>query len=66
MYRFTNGVVVYDEATRDKYIKAGMVLIKETKPEIKEEKEIVKESLQVEVKRNEFGRTKKRPNKFNR
>lgn len=29
MYKFTNGIVVYDEGTRDNYIKAGMTLIKE-------------------------------------
>ena len=27
MYKFTNGIVVFDEETRDKYIKAGMHLI---------------------------------------
>ena len=26
MYKFTNGIVVFDEKTRDAYIKAGMVL----------------------------------------
>ena len=26
MYKFTNGIVVYDEKTRDEYIKAGMIL----------------------------------------
>lgn len=66
MYKFTNGVVVYDEITRDKYIKAGMILVKEPKPEVKEEKEIVKDNLQSDIKRNEFSRTKKRPDKFGR
>ena len=59
MYKFTNGVVVYDEATRDRYIKAGMTLVKEEKPAVKEEKEVVKE-LQSDFKRNEFKQTKKR------
>lgn len=34
MYKFTNGIVVFDKETRDNYIKAGMKLIKE---EVKEE-----------------------------
>lgn len=31
MYKFTNGIVVYDEKTRDSYIKSGMKLISEVK-----------------------------------
>ena len=31
MYKFTNGIVVFDEKTRDLYIKSGMVLIKDKK-----------------------------------
>ena len=31
MYKFTNGIVVYDKETRDKYINAGMILIEENK-----------------------------------
>jgi hypothetical protein len=65
MYKFTNGVVVYDEITRDKYIKAGMILVKENKPEKKEEKEIVKEA-QSDIKRSEFRPTKKRTERFSR
>lgn len=33
MYKFTNGIVVFDEKTRDKFIKAGYRLIKEEKIE---------------------------------
>lgn len=29
MYKFTNGMVVFDEKTRDEFIKAGYRLIKE-------------------------------------
>lgn len=29
MYKFTNGIVVFDKETRDNYIKAGMKLIEE-------------------------------------
>jgi hypothetical protein len=64
MYRFTNGVVVYDKETRDKYIKAGMTLIKEDKPE-KEEKDVIKEA-QSEIKRSEFRPTRKRTEKFSK
>ena len=65
MYKFTNGVVVFDEATRDRYIKAGMTLVKEEKPVVKEEKEIVNENPS-EFKRNEFKGTKKRTDKFSK
>lgn len=61
MYKFTNGVVVYDIETRDKYIKSGMTLIKDEKPVVKEEIKIVKES---EPKHNEFREIKKRTEKF--
>lgn len=27
MYKFTNGIVVFDEKTRDEYIKAGFKLV---------------------------------------
>ena len=63
MYKFTNGVVVYDEATRDKYIKAGMTLINEPKKEVKE---VGEKEIQEEIKHNEFGRTRKRTEKFGR
>lgn len=33
MYKFTNGVVVFDEQTRDDFIKAGYRLVKEEKTE---------------------------------
>lgn len=29
MYKFTNGIVVFDEKTRDSYIKAGYKLVKD-------------------------------------
>ena len=32
MYKFTNGIVVFDKKTRDVYIKAGMRLVKKDKP----------------------------------
>lgn len=36
MYKFTNGIVVFDEKTRDSYIKAGYRLVKEKTKEPKE------------------------------
>ena len=33
MYKFTNGIVVFDEKTRDEFIKSGYRLIKEEKIE---------------------------------
>ena len=65
MYKFTNGVVCYDEATRDKYIKSGMILVKE-KPVKKEVEEIGEEEIQSKAEPNEFRATRKRPNKFGR
>ena len=65
MYKFTNGVVVYDEITRDKYIEAGMTLIEE-KPEKKEEEKVGEKKIQSEIKPNEFGRTRKRTERFSR
>ena len=66
MYKFTNGVVCYDEETKNKYLSAGMCLIQEPKIEKKEEKQVVESNLQNEIKRNEFGRVDKRPSKFNK
>lgn len=36
MYKFTNGIVVFDEKTRDDFIKAGYKLVEKEK--IKEDK----------------------------
>lgn len=66
MYKFTNGIVVYDEETKNRYIKAGMTLVEEPKPVVKEEKEVVKENLQSEPKQNEFRQTRKRTERFSR
>ena len=35
MYKFTNGIVVFDEKTRDEFIKAGYRLINEKTKEVK-------------------------------
>lgn len=63
MYKFTNGVVCYDEETKNKYLSAGMSLVKE-EPEKKEEKQIGESKIANDIKRNEFGRNKKRTDKF--
>lgn len=69
MYKFTNGVVVYDKETRDKYIKSGMILVEKKpkkEPEKKEEIKVVQENLQSEPKPNGFRPTRKRTERFNR
>ena len=66
MYKFTNGVVVYDEATRDRYIKAGMTLVEEPKPVVKEEKENGESKVRSDFERNEFRPTKKGTGKFSK
>lgn len=33
MYKFTNGIVVFDEKTRDSYLKAGYKLVKDNEEE---------------------------------
>lgn len=63
MYKFTNGVVVYDEVTRDKYVKAGLILVEE-QPKAKEEKEVGEEKLQNKAKPEEYRRTPKRTSRF--
>ena len=68
MYKFTNGIVVYDEETKNKYIKAGMTLVEEPKPikpVIKEEKN-AEERLQSKVECDGFRRNNKQPSKFNK
>jgi hypothetical protein len=47
MYKFTNGIVVFDEKTRDAYIKAGMHLVEEKKVESPKEANVI-----VNEKRN--------------
>lgn len=64
MYKFTNGVVVYDEKTRDNYIKAGMILVKEEKPKVKEEKQVGEENNGSKSKFDEFEGARKRPDKI--
>lgn len=57
MYKFTNGVVVYDKETRDAYIKAGMSLVEEKKVESKKEANILpdekgNEEVRIPTKQN--------------
>lgn len=40
MYKFTNGIVVFDKKTKDNFIKAGYKLVEETKKEEKPKEEV--------------------------
>ena len=51
MYKFTNGIVVFDEKTRDDFIKAGYRLVKEEKiKEVKLEDENTSNDGTIEEK----------------
>ncbi len=51
MYKFTNGIVVFDEKTRDDFIKAGYKLVKdEKKKEVKLENENISNDGTIEEK----------------
>ena len=51
MYKFTNGIVVFDEKTRDDFIKAGYKLVKEEKiKEVKLEDENTSNDGTIEEK----------------
>ena len=52
MYKFTNGIVVFDEETKDAYIKAGMHLVEEEKVEDKKETDILVDEQGVEETRS--------------
>lgn len=47
MYKFTNGIVVFDKKTADSYIKAGYKLVEEKKKIEKEEKEKIEIEKEV-------------------
>lgn len=51
MYKFTNGIVVFDEKTRDDFIKAGYRLIEKEKiKEVKLEDENISNDGTIEEK----------------
>ena len=51
MYKFTNGIVVFDEKTRNSYIKAGYKLVKDKKSkEVKLEDENTSNNGTIEEK----------------
>lgn len=51
MYKFTNGIIVFDEKTRDDFIKAGYKLVKdEKKKEVKLENENTSNDGTIEEK----------------
>lgn len=57
MYKFTNGLVVFDEKTKDEYIKAGYKLVEEKK------KVIVDEQDRNEPIKSEYSRVDKKDSK---
>ena len=61
MYRFTNGIVVFDEKTKDEYIKAGMQLV-EIKKVVEENKDgdIDNDTIDEEHSRNDKKTSKNR------
>lgn len=48
MYKFTNGIVVFDEKTRDEYLKTGYKLVKEIEHEVVNEDSDEKTVEQIE------------------
>ena len=60
MYKFTNGIVVFDEKTRDDFIKAGYRLVKEEKiKEVKLEDENTSNNGTIEEKSRESKKVSK-------
>lgn len=60
MYKFTNGIVVFDEKTRDDFIKAGYRLVKEEKiKEVKLEDENTSNNGTIEEKSRGSKKTSK-------
>lgn len=59
MYKFTNGVVVFDEKTRDDFIKAGYRLVKEEKTEEPKEANLDENSPNNGTIEEKFRRSKK-------
>ena len=59
MYRFTNGIVVFDEKTKDEYIKNGMKLEEDKKDKL----ENGSEHNKTEFIKKEYGRSSKKTSK---
>lgn len=60
MYKFTNGIVVFDEKTRDDFIKAGYKLVEEEKiKEVKLEDENTSNDGTIEEKLGESKKVSK-------
>ena len=59
MYKFTNGIVVFDEKTRDEFIKAGYKLVEEEKKEVKLEDEDPSNDGAIEEKSRESKKVSK-------
>lgn len=56
MYKFTNGIVVFDKKTRDEFLRAGYRLVEETKPVEKQVTidEAIEETLNEEADSDSF------------
>ena len=59
MYKFTNGIVVFDGKTRDEFIKAGYKLVEEEKKEVKLEDEDPSNDGAIEEKSRESKKVSK-------
>ena len=60
MYKFTNGIVVFDEKTRDEFIEAGYRLVEEEKiEEVKLEDENTSNDGTIEEKSRESKKVSK-------
>lgn len=57
MYKFTNGLIVYDEKTKDEYVKTGMKLVKKSDDLIESETDNITD---VKEKHNKYSRQTKR------
>lgn len=53
MYKFTNGIIVFDEKTRDRYIEAGYRLVEEKQIEENLSKDSLENSESEEEESNE-------------
>lgn len=65
MYEFTNGIVVFDKKTRDRYIDAGYRLVEE-KVEEKSQEQPVEINKELNENTSNNGTVKRQPKKCNK
>lgn len=64
MYKFTNGLIVYDKKTRDKFIESGYKLIEKKKHIVNEVKDGNEADNNIAIEEiNTSSNTKTKPNK---